>query len=290
MSKIRALITLARPHQYIKNVFIFLPLFFAHKLFDPHALIQTSWAFVVFCLGASSVYVVNDIFDVEVDRLHPTKKHRPLAAGMLGKREALVYAGLLLIASILLTIYQLGSIFLLSLGSYLLLNYLYSALFKKYAIIDITAIATGFIIRVFAGGLAAGVSVSHWLILMTYLLALFLALAKRRDDLMLLSTGKKVRQNIDGYNLEFVSHSMVIMAAVIIVSYILYTVSPEAVKIHKTTNLYLTTFFVIIGLLRYMQITLVEQRSGSPTSIVLKDQFLQMVIVLWLLSAYLLIY
>jgi decaprenyl-phosphate phosphoribosyltransferase len=290
MSKIRALITLARPHQYLKNVFIFLPLFFAHRLFDPHALIQTCWAFAVFCLGASSVYVVNDIFDVEVDRLHPTKKHRPIAAEMLGKPEALVYAGLLLIASIWLTIYQLGSIFLLSLGSYLLLNYLYSALFKKYAIIDISAIAAGFIIRVFAGGLAAGVLVSHWLILMTYLLALFLALAKRRDDLILLSTGKKVRQNIDGYNLEFVSHSMVIMAAVIIVSYILYTVSPEAVKIHKTTNLYLTTFFVIIGLLRYMQITFVEQRSGSPTSIILKDRFLQVVIVMWLLTAYLLIY
>ena len=290
MSKIRALINLARPQQYIKNVFIFLPIFFAHKLFDSHALIQTCWAFVVFCLAASSVYVVNDIFDVEVDRLHPTKKNRPLAAGILGKREAFLFAGILLLSSVLLTLYQLSLTLLVLLGSYLLLNYLYSCVLKKYAIIDITAIAVGFIIRVFAGGLAADLLPSHWLIIMTYLLALFLALAKRRDDLILMSRGQKVRQNIDGYSLEFVSHSMVIMAAVIIVSYILYTVSPEIIKIHKTTNLYLTTFFVIIGLLRYMQITFVEQQSGSPTIIILRDHFLQVVIVLWLLSAYLIIY
>jgi 4-hydroxybenzoate polyprenyltransferase len=290
MSKIRALITLARPHQYIKNVFIFLPIFFAHKLFDSHALIQTCWTFVVFCLAASSVYVINDIFDVEVDRIHPIKKHRPLAAGILGKREAFLFAGILLFSSVLLTLYQLSLILLALLGSYLLLNYLYSCLLKKFTIIDITAIAVGFIIRVFAGGLAADLLPSHWLIIMTYLLALFLALAKRRDDLILMSRGQKVRQNIDGYSLEFVSHSMVIMAAVIIVSYILYTVSPEVIMVHKTTNLYLTAFLVIIGLLRYMQITFVEQQSGSPTSIILKDHFLQIVIILWFLSAYLIIY
>jgi decaprenyl-phosphate phosphoribosyltransferase len=290
MSKIRALITLARPHQYIKNLFIFLPIFFAHKLFDSHALIQTCWAFVVFCLGASSVYVVNDIFDVEVDRIHPIKKHRPLAAGILDKKEAFIFAAILLMLSISLTIYQLGWVLLIELGAYLILNYLYSCLLKKYAIIDISAIATGFVIRVFFGGLASDVVPSHWLIIMTYLLALFLALAKRRDDLLLMSSGQKVRKNIDGYSLEFVSHSMVIMAAVIIVCYLLYTVSPEAILVHKTTNLYLTTFLVIIGLLRYLQITFVEQRSGSPTSIVLKDHFMQLVLILWLFSAYIIIY
>jgi decaprenyl-phosphate phosphoribosyltransferase len=290
MSKIRALITLARPHQYIKNVFIFLPIFFAHKLFDSHALIQTCWAFVVFCLAASSVYVVNDIFDVEVDRIHPIKKHRPLAAAILGKREGFYFAAILLIFSISLTIYQLGWTLLIVLGSYLILNYLYSCCLKKIAIIDISAIAAGFVIRVFFGGLSSDVFISHWLIIMTYLLALFLALAKRRDDLLLMSNGQKVRHNIEGYSLEFVSHSMVIMAAVIIVSYILYTVSPAAIMVHKTSNLYLTTFFVIIGLLRYLQITFVEQQSGSPTNIILKDQFMQIVILLWLVSAYLIIY
>jgi 4-hydroxybenzoate polyprenyltransferase len=290
MSKIRALITLARPHQYIKNVFIFLPLFFAHKLFDSQALIQTAWAFVVFCLGASSVYVINDIFDIENDRIHPVKKHRPLAAGIVEKREGFLFAENLLIVTQALTIFKLGWMLLIVLVAYLIVNFLYSCCLKKFAIIDISVIAAGFVIRVFVGGLSSDVSISHWLIIMTYLLALFLALAKRRDDLLLMANGHKVRQNIDGYSLEFVSHSMVIMAAVIIVSYILYTVSPAAIMVHKTTNLYLTTFFVIIGLLRYLQITFVEQQSGSPTSIILKDHFMQVVIILWLLSAYLIIY
>jgi decaprenyl-phosphate phosphoribosyltransferase len=290
MSKIRALITLARPYQYIKNGFIFLPIFFAHKLFDYQALSQTCWAFVVFCLGASSAYIVNDIFDIEADRNHPTKKQRPLAAGIVGKGEAILFAGLLLAVSIAITLYQLGPAVLICLGSYLLLNYLYSSALKNYAIIDITVIAIGFIIRVFTGGFAAQVWPSHWLIIMTYLLALFLALAKRRDDLILMARGHKVRKNINKYNLEFVSLSMVVMAAVIIVSYILYTVSPEVISLHKTSNLYLTTFWVILGLLRYMQLTFVHLKSGSPTLIVLRDKFMSTVIILWFLSNLIIIY
>jgi decaprenyl-phosphate phosphoribosyltransferase len=290
MSKIRAYITLGRPHQYIKNGFIFIPIFFAHKLFDYHALTQTCWAFAAFCFGSSSVYVINDIFDIKTDRLHPNKKARPLAAGILGWKEALIFAGILLGASISLTLYALGSILLILLISYLFLNYLYSFKIKHYAIVDVTAIAIGFVLRVLAGGVAANVMVSHWLIIMTFLLALFLAFAKRRDDLILLSRGHKVRQNIINYNLEFVSLSMAVMSGVIIVSYILYTLSPEVINVHKTPNLYLTTFWVIVGLLRYMQITFVEEQSGSPTSIIWKDRFMNAIIILWLLSVYVLIY
>jgi decaprenyl-phosphate phosphoribosyltransferase len=290
MSKIRAYINLARPHQYIKNGFIFLPIFFAHKLFDYNALTQTCWAFAIFCFGSSSIYVVNDIFDIETDRLHPTKKNRPLAAGNLDWKEALIFAGILLVASILLTLYALSSMLLILLVAYLFLNFLYSFKIKNYAIVDVTAIAIGFVIRVFAGGVAANVMVSHWIIIMTYLLALFLAFAKRRDDLILLSRGHKVRHNIKNYNLEFVSSSMAVMSGVIIVSYILYTVSPEVINVHKTPNLYLTTFWVIAGLLRYMQITFVEEQSGSPTTIIWKDRFMNVIIILWLLSVYLLIY
>jgi 4-hydroxybenzoate polyprenyltransferase len=130
MSKIRAFITLARPHQYIKNGFIFLPIFFAHRLFDYHYFTQTCWVFVVFCLGASSTYAFNDIFDIEADRHHPTKKHRPLAAGILGKKEAFLFAGILLCVAVILTIYQLGLLLLICLGSYILLTYSYST-FKK---------------------------------------------------------------------------------------------------------------------------------------------------------------
>jgi decaprenyl-phosphate phosphoribosyltransferase len=149
-SKIRDLITLARPRQYIKSLFIFIPIFFAHKLFDSHALIQTCWAFVVFCLGASSVYIVNDIFGVKVDRIHPIKKPRPLVAGLLARREAVILAIVLLISFKLLTNYKLGWILLIVLVACLTINYLYSCCLKKYAIIDISTIAAGLVIMVFS--------------------------------------------------------------------------------------------------------------------------------------------
>jgi 4-hydroxybenzoate polyprenyltransferase len=177
------------------------------------------------------------------------------------------------------------------LTAYLFLNLAYSLSLKHVAIIDVVCIATGFVLRVFAGGAAAEVQVSHWLVLMVFLLAIFLALAKRRDDLVLNSQGhNNIRRSLHNYNLDFVSHSMVAMTSITIVSYILYTVSPEVVEKHGTNNLYLTTFWVVIGFLRYMQITFVDQKSGSPTIILLKDAFMQVIIVLWLTTYYLLLY
>jgi decaprenyl-phosphate phosphoribosyltransferase len=290
MDKIRALVQLARPPQYLKNGFIFLPLFFGHRLHDLNAVWAAWWAFVAFCLAASSVYAVNDIHDIQEDRQHPAKKFRPLAAGILSKSEAGLFALVLMALSLAVSLTFLGPVFLLPLAAYLLLNLVYSYGLKHLAIIDVFCIALGFVLRIFAGGLAADVWISHWLVLMTFLLALFLALAKRRDDLLLAANGINVRRSLDNYNLEFVSLSMVLMAAVIIVSYILYTVSPEVVSKHKTNNLYLTSIWVVMGLLRYMQITFVEQRSGSPTLILLKDSFLRVIILLWLLSFYLLFY
>ena len=290
MDKIRALVQLARPPQYLKNGFIFLPLFFGHRLHDLNAVWAAWWAFVAFCLAASSVYAVNDIHDIQEDRQHPAKKFRPLAAGVLSKSEASLFALVLMALSLAVSLTFLGPVFLLPLAAYLLLNLVYSYGLKHLAIIDVFCIALGFVLRIFAGGLAADVWISHWLVLMTFLLALFLALAKRRDDLLLAANGINVRRSLDNYNLEFISLSMVLMAAVIIVSYILYTVSPEVVSKHGTNNLYLTSIWVVMGLLRYMQITFVEQRSGSPTLILLKDSFLRVIILLWLLSFYLLFY
>lgn len=290
MNKFLSLIHLARPHQYIKNVFIFLPVFFGHRLQDLQSVLPACWAFAVFCLAASSIYVVNDIRDVNEDRQHPSKKFRPLAAGVLSKSEAFLFASGLFALSFSFALIFLGPLFLLPMGAYLLLNLVYSFGLKNFAIIDLFCIAAGFVLRIFAGAVASAIRPSHWLILMTFLLALFLSFAKRRDDLLLEANGKKVRGNLHNYNLEFVSLSMVLMAAVIIVSYILYTLSPEVIDLHGTPNLYLTSIWVIMGLLRYMQITFVEQRSGSPTSILLKDSFLKIVILLWLLSWYLMVY
>ena len=281
---------LTRPHQYVKNGFVWLPIFFGVKLGDLWAVEQTLIAFAAFCLAAGGVYVLNDLKDIEEDRRHPTKKNRPLASGAIPPRGAVIFmAGLLLLAALAGSLLPKPD-FLLILGAYLLLNVAYSFSLKHQAIIDVVCIALGFILRVLAGGVAAAVPVSHWIVIMTFLLAIFLALGKRRDDLLLAAEDQNARRSIDGYNLEFVSTSMAVMVAVIIVAYILYTVSPETIQKHGTDRLYLTGFWVVVGLLRYLQLALVENRTASPTKILLQDRFLQTVLTLWIISCFFLLY
>ena len=289
MKKLRLYIKLGRPHQYVKNGFIFLPVFFGYNLSDMSSIISTLWAFVVFSLAASSVYVFNDIRDIQEDLSHPKKKFRPLPSGQIIKRDAFLFFSGLVIGAFLLGSLLLPPPFLLILLFYLVLNIAYSLFLKHIAIVDVVCVAIGFVLRVFAGGVAAEVHPSHWLILMTFLLSLFIALAKRRDDLLLAANGNILRKSLGGYNLEFASNSMMVMAAVTIVSYILYTVSPEVSGKHGAQNLYLTTFWVIIGFMRYMQHTFVRERSGSPTEVLLKDRFLQAIIILWLLNFFIII-
>ncbi len=286
----KACIQVVRPHQFIKNGFIWLPLVFGYKVGDLHAVVQTFWAFAVFCFAAGGVYILNDLKDIKEDREHPTKRLRPLASGALSPSDAIGLLSILILVAALISFTLLPVMFAALLGAYLLLNVAYSFFLKNLAIIDVVCVAIGFVIRVFAGGIVAHVVISHWIIIMTFLLALFLALAKRRDDLLLSSNGHNTRKSLNGYNLEFVSLSMILMASVIIVSYILYCVSPEIQQRHGTTHLYLTALWVVVGILRYLQITFVEQRSGSPTLIFLKDPFMQTVVFCWMLTFVLLIY
>ena len=282
---------LARPHQYIKNGFVFLPAFFGHRLAEPGIFLATLIAFACFCLTSSAVYVFNDLRDREYDRLHPLKRQRPLASGAVSPAGGGVMIVLLLAAALLIAVPLLPPGFLAILGAYLLLNLLYSMGLKHFAVLDVVLVSTGFVLRVFAGAEVSAVTPSHWLVLMTFLLALFLSLAKRRDDLLLLAkNGNATRKSLDGYNLQFVSLSMVFMAAVTLVSYILYTVAPENIAKHGSPQLYLTSIWVILGLLRYMQIAFVEENSGSPTRVVLRDRFLQVVLLGWLASFIVLFY
>jgi len=291
MATLSTYIKLARPNHYAKNGFVWIPLFFGHKLHDFQAVIHTFWAFFAFCLTASVVYVLNDLLDVQEDRLHPVKKLRPIASGAITAKQATRFLLTFLVLAITVSFIFLSNNLLFILMAYLFLNLSYSLSLKHIAVIDVVCIATGFVLRVFAGGIAAEVPVSHWLVIMVFLLSIFLALAKRRDDLVLNAQGhNNTRRSLHKYNLDFVSHSMVAMTSITIVSYILYTVSPEVVSKHGTNQLYLTTFWVVIGFLRYMQITFVQHKSGSPTTILLKDSFLQTVLVLWLISFYLLLY
>lgn len=278
---LREYIRLLRIPQYIKNVFIFLPLFFAFQITDPVLFVRATAAFVSFCLIASGVYIFNDIRDIEDDRRHPAKKDRPLASGSVSKNAAVVIM-LCLFMSGFATAMLLDAHLLYPVGLYLILNFWYAIRLKHIPIVDIFIIASGFILRIFVGAVATASHTSMWIITMTFLLALFLALAKRRDDVLIyLRSEKKVRKSIDGYNLVFIDSAMVSMSAVIIVAYIMYTVSPDVIARMKTDNLFVTTTFVVMGIMRYMQLTLVEEASGSPTEIVIKDRFIQLSILGW---------
>lgn len=273
-----------RPHQYIKNLFIFLPLFFALKITDTGLLSNAFLAFIAFSLTASAIYTLNDYHDIEEDKQHPKKKKRPLASGAITKLEAifimvvLFFAGFALMAS-----FSLNAVAILSI--YIIINILYSFYLKHVAILDVTIIAIGFVLRLFIGSVVTGIALSMWIVIMTFLLALFMALAKRRDDVLIyLDTGKKMRKVIDGYNLQFLDTAMAIMASVVIVAYTIFTTSAEVVKRFHSEYLYLTALFVILGIMRYLQITFIMEDSGSPTKIVLKDRFLQFTIISWLVA------
>lgn len=277
-------IKLLRPHQYIKNVFIFLPLFFAGQFNNFELIIEAFFAFLSFSISASAIYVLNDYHDIEEDRQHPKKKFRPLASGAISKKSALILMAVnFLLGTVIMYMISLQATGVLI--TYILLNIAYSLYLKHIALLDITIIATGFVLRLFVGSLVTNIPLSMWIVIMTFLLALFLALAKRRDDVLLfIDTGNKMRKVIDGYNIQLIDGAMMIMASVVIVSYILYTTSTEVVQRLHTEYLYLTALFVILGIMRYLQIAFVELNSGSPTKVVLYDRFMQITIVAWVFS------
>ena len=289
----RETLLLIRPKQWAKNVFVLLPMFFGRQLTDPATLQSSLLVFAAFSFIASSVYCINDLIDVEADRQHPVKCKRPIASGAVSEKQAwlLTVVMALLSAATVLTLSSHIWQVLAVLAGYYLLNIAYCTRLKNYAIIDVCVIAFGFVLRILAGGVATGISVSRWLVLMTFLLTLFLSLAKRRDDVLRMNaTGKAPRKNTIRYNLTFINQAITITASVTTVCYIMYCVSPEVVAAFGTPNLYLTTIFVIIGLLRYIQLAVVDEQSGDPTKIVWKDRFTQLVILAWLSSFLFLIY
>lgn len=282
--KIKSIISLMRPHQYVKNFFIFLPLFFALQITNMALLTNAFIAFIAFSLTASAIYTLNDYHDIEEDRQHPKKKDRPLASGAINKSQAIIIMSVLVVAGFtLMSFLSLKAVGILTV--YVIMNIAYSFYLKHVAILDVVIIAIGFVLRLFIGSAVTGIPLSMWIVVMTFLLALFMALAKRRDDVLIyLDTGKKMRKVIDGYNLQFLDTAMAIMASVVIVSYTIYTTSAEVVARVHSEYLYLTSLFVILGIMRYLQVAFVLKDSGSPTKIVLKDRFMQITLIGWVLT------
>lgn len=288
----KSVLLLLRPHQWLKNSFIFLPLFFAGQLLDWTYLYPTLVAFVAYSFAASAIYCFNDIWDMEADKLHPKKCKRPIASGRMSVRSGyLIMASCLLISFLLLSKCERRSYLFAIVGFYLVMNIGYCVFLKRIALIDVFIIALGFVLRILVGGVVTGIPLSHWIVLMTFLLALFLAFAKRRDDVVIYEdTGVKARKNINRYNLPFMNQSISIIASITMVCYIMYTVSEEVISRIHSPYLYLTSAFVLLGLLRYLQLTVVDVKSGSPTQILMKDKFIQICILSWIAAFFVILY
>ncbi|MCI7310935.1 MAG: decaprenyl-phosphate phosphoribosyltransferase [Prevotella sp.] len=287
----KKLLKLIRPHQWLKNGFVFIPMFFGGGLLNTDNIVHGIITFFSFSFIASSIYCFNDIIDVDDDRRHPIKCQRPIASGAIGITSAYVLMAVMVLLSfsLLLLLPSQGGKVAAVVLFYFVMNLTYCAKLKQYAILDVCIIAFGFVLRILAGGTATGIMLSNWLVLMTFLLTLFLSFAKRRDDVVRMNeTGEAPRQNTIRYNLTFINQAITITASVTLVCYVMYTVSPDVTSRFNTQYLYLTSIFVLVGLLRYIQLTVVDKRSGDPTKILMRDRFTQLIVVGWI-SAFLVI-
>ena len=291
----KSLIKLTRPSHWVKNLFVLMPLFFGHKLTDVELLQNAIVAFFSFSFVASSIYCFNDIIDVEDDRKHPVKCQRPVASGKISVPMAYVIMLLMMTLSVGVLYMIPEPLFrqntMLAIGLYWLMELAYCLCLKRFAIIDVCVLSLGFVLRIVVGGVATGIVLSHWLVMMTFLLTLFLGVAKRRDDVLrMMKTGFAPRHNTKRYNLTFVNEALTICGSVMLVCYIMYTVSPEVVEAFNTQYLYLTSIYVIIGLLRYIQLAVVDETTGDPTKVLLRDRFTQCVVLAWVVTFAILLY
>lgn len=282
---------LVRIKQYVKNLFIFLPTFFGLKFLDINILEKNLIAFFAFCLVSSSIYILNDIVDIKNDKKHPEKKNRPLASGKVSVKEAQTISFIFFVSGILIALFFNNLDVLYLFLTYTAINILYTFWIKHIGIIDVFTIALGFVIRILIGGASGDIRINSWIIIMTFLLALFLGFAKRRDDLLIAQkTGRSMRKSVDGYNLQFVDSILVITSAVTLVSYLMYTLSEQTIIRYKSDNIFITSIFVLMGILRYLQLSITFEKSGSPTDALFKDRIIQISILGWIITFAIILY
>lgn len=279
---------LLRPHHWVKSGFVIAPLFFTPSAVTPQTIGLVALGFLAWSFFASAVYVLNDWKDREADRRHPSKCKRPLAAGTVSEKTALLMLGALLVSGAAIAVY-LGAGFATCLGLYIVINLAYSIRLKHVAIIDVMCIALGFVLRVLAGAEIIQVAPSPWIIILTGLLALFLGFAKRRDDIVR-DLGHDHRKSLDGYSRNFIDTVLAITLGTSLVSYLIYTTDVQVMERLGSQNLFYTAPFVIFAMLRYLQITMVKERSGSPTLIVLSDKPILLSGIAWMITFGWLIY
>ncbi len=279
-----------RPEQWTKNLIVFAALIFAVKLLDPAALAYASAAFLIFCALSGAVYLINDVSDREQDRLHPLKRLRPIASGDLSPGTALTFAGVLSVVALSAS-FALRPAFGAVAASYLALFVVYTRWLKHIVILDVMAIAIGFVLRAVAGGLVISVHVSNWLLVCTMLGALFLGLAKRRHEITLLAEGAKGHRRIlEEYDPYLLDQMIGVVAAATMVAYIIYCASPETHAYFGTEWMVLTTPFPIYGLFRYLYLVHRKAGGGSPSDMLLTDRPLLACVALWGVAVVLIVY
>jgi 4-hydroxybenzoate polyprenyltransferase len=284
-----SLLVSLRPAQWTKNLIVFTALLFGQlaarpAFLDPHAVLRALAAFGIFCALSGVVYLVNDVADREADRLHPTKRERPIASGA-------VSPGVAIATAIVLSICALGGAWLLRPAfagvafAYVALQTLYSGPLKHIVIIDVLTISVGFVLRAVAGAVAIDVEINHWLLILTILLALFLALSKRRHELVLLASGATSHRPIlEEYSPYLLDQMIAVVTASTLVSYVISTVSPETVQKYHTDYLGLTVVFPIYGIFRYLYLVHLKEGGGSPADMLLNDRPLLICVALWAAS------
>lgn len=283
-SQISSILKLLRPTHYIKNLFVLLPLFFSAQITNNLLLWNAILAFVSFCLVASSVYIFNDIYDLEEDRIHPEKITRPIASGAISISLASMLDLILSLSGLFLA-YLVNNELLIVLIVYKLINILYTLILKRIAILDIMILSLGFVLRLYAGSVSTDVLLTEWIIIITFLLSMLIVLGKRRNDVVFFEQEEIVlRHVVKGYNSMFLNYTMVMLSSVIIVAYIMYTISPEIRLRLDTNHLFTTVFWVVAGILRYLQLLFVFDSKENPVKLLIKDHPLKLILLAWFMN------
>ena len=292
---------LIRVHQWIKNVFVFVPLLFSQHLFDLYYFLDALSAFIVFCFASSAIYVINDIVDIEADRAHPVKKNRPLPSGQIPVNRAVITASIILVIVFWLVMYFNNEFILLVIG-FVVLNVLYSFWLKNIVLLDIFSIAAGFSIRVLAGAFAIQVPISSWLLLTTMFISLFLGVMKRRSELVLVSENfyknsasaergsSQSRKVLTQYSLNFADQMATVAAAGVIICYALYSVAPRTISIFQTERLIYTTPFVVFGIFRFMYLEYISGKGENTTRLIATDLYMILDVIVYIVAIIVIIY
>lgn len=287
---IKEIIKSLRPHQWTKNFFVFAPLIFSENVFNLPLILKSVLAFALFCVLSGAIYIWNDLRDIDEDKLHPVKSQRPLASGRLEKTPAVVAFVFLCVLGLSLSFVLNLNFFLLALG-YVLLQLAYSGWLKHVVILDVLLVAAGFLIRVIAGGVAIEVDISAWLLICTFLLALFIALSKRRHELIFLEKeASSHRPILKEYSPYLLDQMISVVTASTVIAYCLYTISEETIAKFGSSNLIFTVPFVLYGIFRYLYLIHQKCEGGSPESLLIKDKPFFFGILLWIVSAILILY